>query len=151
MTEPRVSANFHLAEFIVSDTATRLGIDNTPDAKSYGNLVNVLIPGMQAVRDLLKVPVIIKSGYRCRYLNSAVRGAATSQHVTGNAADFIAPSFGNPRLICVKLIEDMANLHFDQLIHEGNWVHISFSPRNRNEILTAKFTADGVTYTRGLV
>jgi hypothetical protein len=145
-----VTANFHLAEFIVSDTATRLGLDNTPDAASYANLINVLIPGMQAVRDLLQVPVIIKSGYRGRNLNAAVRGSPSSQHCTGNAADFIAPGFGSTRMICVHLVKHMATLKFDQLIHEGSWVHISFSPRRRNEVLTARFTADGVSYVRGL-
>jgi putative chitinase len=150
MTSERVTNNFHLAEFLVSDTATRLGLDNTPDATAYANLVNILIPSMQAVRDLLGAPVLIKSGYRGRNLNAAVRGSPSSQHCTGNAADFIAPGFGSTRMVCVHLVKHMARLRFDQLIHEGNWVHISFSARQRNEVLTAKFTADGVSYVQGL-
>ena len=150
MLDERVTPHFTLGEFVVSSTAARLGIDNAPPARVEATLRNVLIPAMQRVRDLLGVPVVIKSGYRSPELNSAVRGAPSSQHVTGHAADFIAPGFGSPRAVCLVLVDRMAELHFDQLIHEGGWVHISFGPRPRNEVLTAHFTAAGVSYTRGL-
>jgi hypothetical protein len=145
-----VTRNFHLSEFIVSDTATRLGIDNTPNAPIVATLLHVLIPAMQSIRDLLKVPVTIKSGYRCPALNVAVRGSRNSQHTDGHACDFVAPDFGKPSQVSKYLVEHMDTIKFDQLIHEGGWVHISFSPRPRNQVLTAHFTADGVSYTQGL-
>ena len=92
--DARVTRNFALSEFVVSDTATRLGIDNMPTVQIEATLRNVLIPAMQQIRDLLGQPVIIKSGYRCANLNAAVRGAPGSQHCTGHAADFVAPAFG---------------------------------------------------------
>lgn len=150
MMGDRVTEHFTLGEFVMSSTAARLGIDNAPPARVEATLRNVLIPAMQRVRDLLEVPVIIKSGYRSPALNSAVRGAPNSQHVTGHAADFIAPGYGAPRAVCAHLLAHLAHLRFDQLIHEGGWVHISFGPRPRNEVLTAHFTAAGVSYTRGL-
>lgn len=150
MMDDRVTANFTLGEFVVSHTAARLGIDNMPPARVEATLRNVLIPAMQAIRDLLGVPVVVKSGYRSPALNSAVRGAPSSQHVTGHACDFIAPAFGSPRAVCQVLVDRMAIVHFDQLIHEGGWVHVSFAARPRNEVLTAHFTPAGVNYTRGL-
>ena len=87
MMDDRITANFTLGEFVVSDTAARMGIDNMPPARVEATLRNVLIPAMQRVRDLLGVPVIVKSGYRSPALNSAVRGAPSSQHVTGHATD----------------------------------------------------------------
>ncbi|HWH74952.1 MAG TPA: D-Ala-D-Ala carboxypeptidase family metallohydrolase [Methylibium sp.] len=150
MTDERLTANFWLSEFLASDTAARLGIDNTPTAMVEATIRNVLAPGMQAVRDLLGVPVQITSGYRSPKLNAAVRGSQGSQHCSGHAADFRAPGFGTPRRVCELLVQRMALVRFDQLIHEGSWVHISFAPRQRNEVLTAHFRPDGVSYTRGL-
>lgn len=150
MTDPFVTPNFTLSEFIESDTATRLNIDNTPTPEALSNLQLVLIPGMQAIHNLLGVPVVVKSGYRGRLLNAAVRGAPSSQHLTGNACDFVAPAFGSPKLVCERLVREMATIKFDQLIYEGSWVHVSFAAHRRNEVLTAHFDAGGVTYTRGL-
>jgi zinc D-Ala-D-Ala carboxypeptidase len=148
--DEHVTPNFALSEFIVSDTAARMGIDNTPPAAVLATLRNVLIPAMEDVRTRLGVPVVIKSGYRCPELNSAVHGAPASDHLTGHAADFVAPGFGSPREVAKFLVDQMPQFVFDQLIHEGGWVHVSFSPHRRNEVLTAHFTPSGVSYTPGL-
>ena len=150
MIDTFVTPNFSLSEFIDSDTATRLNIDNTPSPEAESNLRLVTIPGMQAIRELLAVPVIIKSGYRSRLLNAAVRGAPSSQHLTGNAADFVAPAYGSPLRICEYLVKNMDRIKFDQLIQEGAWVHVSFAVHRRNEVLTAHFSSAGVSYTPGL-
>lgn len=150
MSDEAVTKDFYLSEFLVSDTAARLGIDNTPSASIMAVLKNVLIPGMQAVRDLLGKPIIVKSGYRCPALNAAVKGSNNSQHMDGHACDFVSPGFGAPSAIARFLVEHMVELRFDQLIMEGGWVHISFNAHQRNEVLTAHFTPNGVTYTRGL-
>lgn len=150
MLDERITRDFALSEFVVSDTGARLGIDNTPPAQVEATLRNVLIPAMQQVRDLLGVPVFVRSGYRSPQLNAAVRGAPSSQHVTGHAADFVAPAFGSPRRVAETIVAHMAELRFDQCIQEGGWVHLSFAPRPRSEVLTAHFTASGVSYTRGL-
>lgn len=150
MTEPLVTANFRLSEFLASETATRLGLDNTPTAEVLATLRNVLAPGLQQVRNILGKPVFITSGYRSPETNAAVRGARTSQHVTGHAADFKSPEFGPPSAVAAELVRHIKTLKFDQLICEGSWVHISFAPRPRNEVLTAHFTPSGVSYTRGL-
>jgi len=145
-----LTKDFALSEFVSSDTATRHEIDNTPPPMVLATLTNVLIPKMQAVRDLLGVSVIVKSGYRCPALNTLVRGSPTSDHVTGNAADFVAPRFGTPRRVCEWLMQHASTLQYDQLIYEVGWVHVSFSARQRNQVLTAHFAGGRVTYTRGL-
>lgn len=150
MLDERITRDFALSEFIVSDTAARLGIDNAPPVQVEATLRNVLIPAMQQIRNLLGVPVIIKSGYRSPELNAAVRGASSSQHCTGHAADFAAPAYGTPRKVAEFLVGHLQTLKIDQLLFEGGWVHVSFSPRPRAEVLTAHFTASGVSYTRGI-
>ena len=145
-----ISKNFAITEFIASHTATRLGIDNTPSASVTAALTNILIPAMQQIRDMLGEPIIIKSGYRCPHLNAVVRGSPNSDHLTGHAADFVAPAWGDPIKICRLLQSEMATLKFDQLIFEVGWVHISFNSRRRNQVLTAHFVDGRVNYTQGL-
>jgi hypothetical protein len=145
-----ITKNFAISEFVHSHTATRFGIDNTPSASIVATLTNVLIPAMQQIRDLIGHPVIVKSGYRCPQLNSAIRGAPSSDHLTGHAADFVAPGFGDPLAICRLLLAERESLKWDQLIFEVGWVHISFNVRRRNQVLTAHFEPGGVRYTQGL-
>lgn len=145
-----ISKNFALSEFVVSHTATRLAIDNTPSATIVATLTNVLIPAMQQIRDMLDAPVIIKSGYRCAHLNAVVRGSPSSDHLTGHAADFVSPAFGDPLKICRVLLAEQPTLKWDQLIFEVGWVHISFNVRRRNQVLTAHYTPSGTRYTQGL-
>lgn len=148
MIDQKLSASFYLSELVVSDTAARYSIDNTPHPASLSNMRTLLAPGLQKVRDLLGVPVIVSSGYRGPALNKAIRGSATSQHMVGMAADFSAPGFGTPLAVCKAIVA--SSIQFDQLIHEGTWVHISFSSKPRREVLTAHFGPKGTTYTKGL-
>lgn len=98
-------------------------IDNTPSPEIVEKL-KVTARGLEHVRVLLGVPILINSGYRCQALNDAVGGSRQSQHMRGEAADFIAPAFGTPLAICRVL--EASDLRFDQLIDEGGWVHCSF-------------------------
>jgi zinc D-Ala-D-Ala carboxypeptidase len=81
----------------------------------------------------------INSWYRCPELNEVVGGVAHSQHVIGEAVDFVCPDFGAPVSICRKLIELKDLIRYDQLIMEGTWVHISFAistGKPRNQVLS---------------
>jgi len=141
------SRYFTLDELTFSDTATRLHIDNTPPAA----IVDVLKDTAQRldqVRDLLGGPVQIVSAYRSAALNSAMGGVAGSDYTTGRGVDFICRSFGTPLQICQRIIK--SGIKFDQLIQEGVWVHISFDPQMRNQVLTASFANGTTTYTNGL-
>lgn len=150
MTDERITPSFWLSEFLGSETAQRRGIDNTPPPQELANLRTILAPGMQRIREALGAPISISSGYRSPALNKAIRGAASSQHTQGLAADFTAPSFGRPLAICRRIVELREAINFDQLIFEGTWVHVSFAPKPRGQVLTAKFGALGTTYAPGL-
>jgi zinc D-Ala-D-Ala carboxypeptidase len=150
--QDRITPDFTFGEFLHSGTAVRHGLDNTPSATHLANILGVLAPGMQRIRDELGAPVQITSGYRAPAVNRAVGGSASSQHQLGLAADFVAPRFGSPRAIARHLAEHMEPLRIDQLIFEGTWVHVAFDPaKPRHEALTAHFQAGGgVTYARGI-
>lgn len=144
-----LTANFTLEEFITSETAARRGIDNTPNDEVKDNLLQ-LAQTMEQVRYVLgNKPIISKSGYRSPKLNAAIGGAKNSQHILGQADDFICPQFGSPAEICREIMH-CSNIKFDQLICEGSWVHLSIADVPRMEVLTAHFKNGKVTYTSGL-
>jgi len=146
----RLSANFTLAEFLVSDTAKARGIDNTPNPLQQANLYQCALL-MEAVRKVLgDRPILISSGFRSVALNAAVGGARKSDHLNGSAIDFCCPAFGTP-LEVARAIAKSDRVIFGQLIHEQTWVHISLPTAERKgELLTARFGRGGTTYERGL-
>ncbi len=121
-----LSPNFWYDEFVVSDAAVRLGIDNTPDAEVLKNLKH-LAAMLELVRTALgNVPMRINSGYRCDALNAAIKGAKNSQHKTGLAVDFTAQAFGTV-LQTAKAVA-ACGIAYDQVIYEyGTWVHLGVS------------------------
>lgn len=131
-----LSQHFTLDEATFSETAVRKGIDNTPSATVIANMVKASA-GMEMVRDVLRAPVHISSWFRCLLLNRAVGSSDTSGHRQGWSIDFKAPKFGTPKEICEAIVR--AGIKFDQLIYEGTWVHISFDPAMRGQVLTAVF------------
>ena len=137
----RLSKNFSLQEYTKSQTATRQGLDNTPDEVHMASAEALFQNVVQKVRDNFGVTVI-NSGYRGPALNTAVGGSSNSQHCKGEAVDIECPGSGNYDV--AKWIED--NLDFDQLILEfytpgipdSGWVHVSYkSEGNRKQSLTA--------------
>lgn len=139
-----LSQNFSLEELTASETAERAGIDNTPSPEVIAQLT-ILAAGLEKIRSVLGFPVHINSGYRCPALNQAVGGAANSQHMLGQAADLICPSYGPPVAICRLIIN--SQIAFDQLILEYTWVHVSFvSDQPRGSVLTLK----GKQYVEGI-
>jgi zinc D-Ala-D-Ala carboxypeptidase len=145
LTSIGLSTHFTLEQLCASSTAQRLIIDNTPPTDVVDRL-RILAEGLEKIRALLdNHPLYIDSGYRCTTLNRAVCGAPNSAHLLGYAADFVCPAFGMPNEIVTKI--KTSYLHFDQVIQEGTWVHISFDPKLRNEVLTAHFGPNGTRYT----
>lgn len=145
-----LSPHFTLEELTVSQEATRRGLDNRPTMEALQNLPK-LAQLLETVRIHLGVPVIISSGFRSKAVNDAVGGAVTSQHIQGMAADFLAPGFGAPATVVSHLM-DIASVDYDQLIQEfGAWTHISWSPKPRRQVLTAKKVDGHTHYLPGLV
>lgn len=132
-----VTADITLNELLASQTATRLNIDNMPDAKILTNLVESAIFLWQPTRDILGQPIVITSGYRSPLLNSRIGGSVNSAHKFGYAIDFSCPAFGNTRQVVAFLIKEFRKrgMRFDQLILEyprnpNSWVHLGYKNAN---------------------
>lgn len=130
---------FTIQELTKSATAQRKGINNTPDATVTANLTALIDKVLDPLRTAYGAPIIVTSGYRCERLNRAVGGATTSQHVKGQAADI--RSVTDTRTMNKRLFDLIIELKlpFDQLINEYDydWVHVSFGPRHRRQVLDA--------------
>lgn len=147
-----LSSHFTVAELTRSDYAERKRIDNSPTVEVLANL-QMLASGLERVRNLLAVPVVVTSGYRCPKLNSAIGGSKNSAHMNGLAADFIAPQYGNPMEIAERIIDFADEIGYDQLILEfppNGWVHIAFADAPRGMVLTATTQGGGTRYEEGL-
>ena len=131
---------FTINELTKSSTAQRLHIDNNPTQEVKDNLNALIDNVLDPLRELYGKPIIVNSGYRCTKLNKAIGGAKNSQHLVGQASDI--RTVQNTKESNKQLFELIKNskLPFDQLINEYdyNWVHVSYSPRNRRQILTIK-------------
>lgn len=129
----RLSENFTLEEF----TDTNYLVKNVPGQNEVDNLKALVKNILQPTRNEVGY-IEITSGYRSKALNKRVKGSANSQHMLGQAGDFKCSN--NARAF--YYIKE--NLPFDQLIWEygdeeqPEWVHVSFGPRNRREVIIIK-------------
>ena len=118
---------FSISEMTRSDTAKRLGIDNTPSYEIKKNLTLFIEKVLDPIREDWGSPIIVSSGYRCPELNKAVGGVKTSGHLYGYCADLQVK--GDLRKFSNFVIEWMKEhqMKWDQIIWEksGNvtWLH----------------------------
>ena len=131
---------FTIKELTKSDVAKRNKINNTPTMQEEANLVALVENILDPLREVYGKPIIVTSGFRCERLNKLVKGSKTSQHRFGQAADIrtIEDTVEENKKL-FDLVQKL-NLPYDQLIDEYNydWVHVSYSPRNRRQILHIK-------------
>ena len=130
-----LSAHVTLAELENSPTATTHGINNKMNESQIASAKLLCENVFEPLRLYLNTPIKINSGYRSAQLNKMIKGAIGSQHTKGEAMDIKIDAKG------FNFIKD--KLDFDQLIWEfGNdeqpsWVHVSFSSKNRKQVLKA--------------
>lgn len=130
---------FSIQELCRSNTAVRLGINNSPSELIRTNLEALVEHVLDPLRAAWGAPIIVTSGYRCPALNRAVGGASSSQHTIGEAADIRTLTDSradNKRLLDLLL---RLKLPFDQVINEypdsqgrPDWIHVSFTTRRAN-------------------
>ena len=127
-----LSPHFTFEEATSSVTAELQGIKNSPPPKVLVNMRRCA----ERLEEVRKVtgPLMINSWFRSPELNKAVGGAFNSAHMTGWAIDLHSPTIHVYDL--GKMIIGMG-IDFDQIIYEyGQWVHLSFDPANRKQVLT---------------
>lgn len=149
-----LTPHFTVAEFIASDTAARLGIDNSLPATML-ETAKATCEMLERIRAHLArvsgraIPIVLTSGYRCLALNRAIGSGPGSDHVRGMAADMKAPAFGSAFEVATALAPRVSELGIGQLIHEfGSWVHVSTSrperPVNRIITISSRGTVPGI-------
>lgn len=152
----QLTNNFSLKELTVSDTATRLGLDNTPNETVILNLKALAENILQPVREHYGKSVKVNSGYRAPEVNAAVGGSKTSDHCKGQAADIEINGVANGDL--AQYIVD--NFKFTQVILEfykqgvpdSGWVHVSYDMNDlKCQVLTATKKDGKTVYLPGLV
>lgn len=152
----RLSKNFWLSEMVKSDTAIRLGIDNTPSTEEVVALTALCHCCLQPTRDEHGV-VSITSGFRSHALSEKVNSSVLSQHCKGEAADFECHSIDNKEL-AIWITKSLPT--WDQLILEfykegdpdSGWIHVSYSRdgKNRKQIKHAVKDGKKTIYKEGL-
>ena len=147
-----ISEHISYKEGVYSVTATRLGVDNTPNDEQLTNMELVAEEVFEPLREWVGGPIKINSFFRGSELNKAIGGARKSQHMKGQAMD-IDDNYGHAtNAEMYHWIKD--NLDFDQLIWEfgdddnPDWVHISYvnDKDNRNRRLRAERINGKTTY-----
>lgn len=140
MTMTKLSSNFSLEEFIVSNTATKYKINNEPNEEVITNIKRLVTDVLQPIREYYGHPIIVTSGYRCKELNKKVNGSATSQHMNGSAADIVAYDGNNKKLFeTIEYLMRIGRIKVRQLIWEygtrqnPNWVHVSINDNKHQD------------------
>ena len=138
-----ISKHISYKEGVYSITATRRGINNTPNDEQLTNMETVAEEVFEPLRVYVDGPIKINSFFRCEELNKAIGGSSKSQHCKGQAID-LDDTFGRAtNAEMYHFIKE--HLDFDQMIWEfgdddnPDWVHVSYvSPEdNRNRCLKA--------------
>ena len=145
-----ISKHISDREGVYSTTATRRGIDNTPDKEHLDNMKLLAQKIFEPLRKWVGGPIRINSFYRGPELNKAIGGSSKSQHCKGQAMDIDDNGCHKTNAEMYAWIKD--NVEFDQMIwgfgddDNPNWVHVSYvSPEeNRNRCLKA-YREDGKT------
>ena len=146
----KLSPHFSLPEITKSQTALRLGLDNTPDNDALTSLAILCEQVLEPIRKHYSRPVIINSGYRAPAVNKAIGSKSTSQHCKGEAVDFEIPGVDNQEIYLY--IGSGGNIDFDQCILEhyyaddfsSGWVHISYRNPDDNRRDRLRIDKSGV-------
>jgi len=119
--------NFSRDEAIVSRTAIRLGLDNTPQNPVITANIQKTLVYTQLLRDLFKCPIGVNSLFRCEALNKAIGGAKNSKHLEGKAVDIVVYNGKLNKENFFKIIEfaeEEKISPFDKIIWEPGWTHL---------------------------
>ena len=119
----QLSTNFSLEEFNCKD--------GTAVPEKYHKNLRKLVDNLQVLRDHIKEPIHINSGYRTATYNKKVGGVKGSKHLIALAGDFTTKNFTPKELytIITKLIKEGKMLEGGLHAYPG-FVH--YDPRGTN-------------------
>ena len=125
----KLTTNFTLEELCVTDT----GLPNMPDGAAQSKLLYLAIYILQPIRNIWG-PLKITSGFRSLEVNQAKGGESTSQHLLGEAADFIPQvDVADIDEVFEWIVAD-SDINYGQVIRENKngkqWIHISLPRLN---------------------
>jgi len=137
-----------LKELLFSETATRLGIDNTPTDQILFNLQTLIHEVINPIVNHFG-DIKITSGYRSPELCLKIGSSIKSSHTLGQALD--CEVLGVPN----KQLADwvVSHLEFDQVILEfwkpeeanSGWVHISYNKGNNRKMYLRAYKSNNRT------
>ena len=158
-----LSKNFTLKELTRSNTALRLGIDNTPSKEGIWKLTLLATELLQPLRNVVG-SLRITSGYRSPQLSEAIGSSSNSQHCRYEAVDMQYVKRG--KMDNIKIYDALIDLDldYDQCILEfGNatehidptepdWIHLSWKVvDNRRQTLVAYKDENNKTKYRPII
>ena len=128
----KLAPNFTLEEFL----RTSHKVNNSPPPEEFDavfhNLELLALTLLQPIRERFGV-IFISSGYRSHELNELVKGKASSDHLTGRAADFKV--FGTPLKTVWEWIDKSPLMFYQNILECGNhpeprWIHLALPRKN---------------------
>lgn len=119
---------FELTEFLRSNKARELRIDNSPTFEIVEHIEELVGNILDPLRAAYGMPIKVTSGYRCAELNKVVGGVVGSVHQLGRACDLqVGGSFDKFVVFVVDWFKKTGT-KFDQILVESangvKWLHI---------------------------
>ena len=128
----RLTEHFSLSELTVTGT----GLSNEPPREVVARLAGLARQVLEPLRAHTG-PLRVTSGYRSPAVNAAVGGSATSDHLSGQAAD-VVPLAVTQAYAWAELVDLIARgLPVDQAIlyPDRGHIHVSYRDDPRRQIL----------------
>lgn len=143
----KISKYMSYNEAVRSNTAARLGIDNTPTLYQLNNMIYVANEIFDKVREFVGGPLTCSSFLRVAELNKAIGSGPSSFHVHGGAIDIknISTTVTNAQIFDYI----RCNLEFSELIWEygtelePDWVHVAFLEGDNRKMVKRAHKVDG--------
>lgn len=138
MKEPKY---FQLSEFLESETAMTLGIENFPSWEEVECMKKFANEVLDVIRSHWGEALLISSGYRVPDLNIAVGGSPTSDHVNGLAVDIKLVGYSTKRIIelyhLIVYLTEKGVIDVDQVIfyRKKRIIHIGVGDRLRKQFI----------------
>ena len=106
---------------------TKTGLKNVPNVSQIDHLRMLCVNILEPLRERIGQPIYVNSAFRSPLVNKAVGGVATSQHLTGDAADIKSSVQTSWIWNAINDLVLHGSLNIGQCIwyRKSNFIHIS--------------------------